>query len=778
MKISLLFFRRYWKLYFKHFIYTLLSLLIVSTPAISGAIFDKLTVTNFLAVKSDDLEISYDLELNYSASNISDLELIIHDLSNYCMQWNRYYSNCSILLISNYNVDNLTFKIGIDFSEDSTNLRRNSFPLTQFEYFNNTISVDNFLESSELPFELSLVFSNKFFQNLNLSTFEVLSRESYIGHVFDFKIRKISSLESYLNLMREIDGKIEVYLSSNNIPLDSSLEESANLNEDIISYKNQFDSLIILVSLIMLIVTIWLNEFFSDNFSRDIRQKINKLFIRGLESKRGKVISVYLPLIVSLFSFIIIGFVLLITNFIIRMDFLLSTIVLSIFSILFIFRNYKKFNLLGQTILNSKSTFIFVLILLIVSITPILLREFVYSLIPETTYSYIILFSQIIQYFIITLLIIEIFIKKIATRLFNKFGMKNLFNKLFNKKEYVFRQLIHTTLLLTWGSTVILGGFQTYSKNYTLNIEMEYPTDLVVSTDIYLFNVSNIQNKELITTVLPFTHTHESFFLDYDLYLMNFTILQELLPNINKYYGLSVLKEGLVYMSKDFAKEFNYVDGDYFLTKMGENGSSVYINQEIKITDYFPFVKKEPGRPFIVSSYNMQYSNISRVSNLYINIIAEKNNSEVIDYLEKKLDAPIQEIDRPYLVNYDVFNIIFQVYFILISLAVIWLCIKQILAKIRNAMIVFYQRGMSIVFIKTRQFNNLILILFISALLGISLGILYLYIQLPTVMYPIQQYYPVQIIFWLSFLIILVIPLLFGFTIIIQRKSYFSKHIS
>jgi len=768
----MLFFRRHWKLYSKLFFYTLLSLLVVTTPAIGGAIFDKITVANFLNAQNNDHEISYDLELDYTANNISELKASINNLSNYCMHWSKYYSNYSLLLISDFKVNNLTIKIGIDFSEDSINLKKANFPLSQFEYFNNTILLENFLESSELPFDVSLVYSNEYFQNLNLTTLEIMSKESYVGQVFDIKIKKISSLESYLKFIEEINSKIEVYLSSNSIPLDISIKKSVIPNEDIILYKNQFDSLIILVTLIMLILIIWLNEFFYDNFTKDMRRKINKLFIRGLEPRREKLISVYLPLIASLFSFLFVGIVLLVTNFIIKLDFLLTIIILSIYSILFIYRNYRKFNLAGQTILNSKSTILFLFILLIVSITPILLKEFIYALIPDTIYSYLILFSQIIQYFIITLLIVEIFIKKIATRLFNKFGIKNLFSKLFNKKEYAFRQLIHTTLLLTWGCTVVTGGFQTFSLNYNLNSEMEYPTDLVISTDIYLFNISNIQNKDLISTVLPITHTPENFFLNYDLYLMNFTVVQELIPNLDKYYSLTDLKEGISYMSKDFAKEFDYVDGDYFLTKMGENSSSVYVNQEIRIIDYFPFVKKSDNRPFIVSSYNLYYSNISKVSKLYLNIKDETNKIEVLNYLENQLDAPIQEINEPYFANYNVFSRIFQAYFLLISLAVIWLCIKQILAEIRDPLKVFYLRGMSIGLIKKRQFNNLALLLIGSALLGVSLGILYLYLQLPTAIYPITQYYPIQILFWFSLLLIPIIPIIYGLNIITQRKSF------
>lgn len=776
MKISLLFLRRYWKLYSQHFFYILLSILIVSTPAIGGAIFDKLTIASFLNAQNNDLEISNDLELGYSATNISDLESVILDLSNYSEQWNKYFSNYSLLLISDYEVNNLTFTIGIDFSISSTNLKNANFPLHQFNYFNNNISLENFLASSEIPFEVSLIFSYDFFQTLDLTALRIMSKVSYIGQIIDFNTKKIRSPESYLKFIEELLDKIDYYLSTNNIPLYSSNEESSFQIEDIIFYKNQFDSLILLISLVTLIITIWLSEFFSDNFSKEIRRKIDKLYIRGLEHKREKIISVFIPLIVDLSCFLFIGIVLLVTNIIISLDFLLTIIIIGIFLILLIYRNYKKYSKSDQTILNSKSIILFVLILAIVSITPILLKQFIFTLIPDTIYSYIILFSQAIQYFIITLLIAEIFIKKIATRLFSKFGIKNLINKLFNKREYVFRQLFHSTLLLIWGSTVVTGGFQTFSTNYNLNFGMEYPTDLVISTDVYLFNISSIQNNDNFSSVIPISHTQESFFLNYDLYLMNISVIQKLIPNLKKYYGLSKLKEGISYMSKDFAKEFNFVDGEYFPTKMGENESSVYIDQEIKIIDYFPFVKKIENRPFIVSSFNLQYSNITRVSKLYLNMNNEINKSVAIEYLEQQLDISVQEIDMPIYVNYNFLIGIFQAYFILVSLAIVWLSIKQLLAKIRIPMKTFYQRGMSIRLIKKRQFNNLALVLLISALLGVSLGILFLFLQLPTAVYTIHQYYPIQITFWYSLLFIPVLPLLYGYTIITQRNFHFSNN--
>ena len=778
MKLSLLFFRRYWKLYSKHFLYILLSILIVSAPTIGRAISDKIAIASFLNNQDVDLEISNALELDYSGTNISDLDAVILELSDHSEQWNNYFLDYFLLLLSDYKVNNLAFTIGIDFSVDSVNLKDANFPLNQLDYFNNNVSLENFLANSEMPFGVSLVFSYDFFQTLNLSDLKIVSEVSYIGYGIDFNTKKIKSPEFYLKFIEELVEKLDIYLSSNDIPLADSYGETPSHIESIIFYKSQFDSLILLVSLVTLVITIWLSEFFSDNFTIEIRRKMDKLFVRGLEHRRERIISVYIPLIVDLSAFLFVGIVLFVANIILSLNLLLTIIIIGVFLILLFYRNYKKYSNKDQMMLNSKSTILFVLILVIVSLAPLLLTEFLYALIPTAVLSYIVLFSQVTQYFIVALLIAELFIKMFAAKLFSKFGIQNLINKLFTKKEFVYRQVLHTTLLLVWGSTVVIGGFQTFSTNYNLNFEMDYPTDLVVSTDVYLSNISSIQNNNNFSSVIPISYTQESFFLSYDLYLMNFTVIQEFMPDLKKYYGLSELTEGITYMSKDFAKEFNFVDGDYFPTKMGENGSSVFIDREIKVIDYFPFVKKIDDKPFIVSSYYLQYKNISKVSKLYLNFENDVNKIEVLNYLEKELESFVQEIDSPIYVNYIVFTSVFLAYFMLITLIVIWFCIKQLLVTIKTSMKTFHQRGMSIWLIKKRQFNNLAPVLLLFVILGVSLGILYLFLQLSTAVYPLSQYYPIQINFWISLLIIPIIPVLYGLTIITQRKSLFSNNTS
>jgi len=749
--------------------------LIVSTPAIGGAVSDKLVITSFLNTQDSDLEISNTLELDYSAANFSDLEAIISELLIYNEQWNNFLNNYSLLLVSNYEFNNLTFTIGIDFSEGSANLKDTNFPFDQLDYFNNSLSLANFKESSDMPFSTSLIISYDFLQTLDLAKLTIKSEISFIGHVIDFSPKKIKSPEFYIKFIEEFLEKRDFYLVSNNIPLTNSNVKNLSSIEEIIPYKSQFDSLIVLVSLVTLVITIWLSEFFSSNFTIEIRRKMAILFARGLDHRRELIISVFIPLVVDLSAFFIVGMILFVVNTMLSLNFLLTLIVIGIFSLLLFYRNYKKYSNKNHTMLNIKSTILVVLLLAIVSLTPLLLNKLLYSLIPASLYTYSVLFSQVTQYFIITLLIAELFTRKFATRLFSKFGIRSLINKLFTQRRLVYRQVLHTTMLLVWGSTVVIGGFQTFSTNYTLNYEMDYPTDLVVSVDVYLSDVSKIQNSGNFSTVIPISHTQESFFLSYDLYLMNFTVVQEFIPNLKKYYGLSELTEGVAYMSKDFAKELEFTDGDYFQIKMGENSSSVYLDQEIKIIDYFPFVKGTDESPFIVSSYNLQYKNISQVSELYLNFANDVTKTDALAHLETALNSSVLEIESPIYVDYKVFTSVFLTYFMLITLIVIWLCLKQLLVAIKPSMKTFHQRGMSIWFIKKRQFSNLALVLLPSDILGVSLGILYLFIQLPTAIYTIPQFYPVQIVFWYSLLFILFIPLLYGFSVVSQKNSLFSK---
>ncbi|MGC9780080.1 MAG: hypothetical protein HZR80_12620 [Candidatus Heimdallarchaeota archaeon] len=742
--------------------------MIVSTPSISGVFFNKLTIANFLNIQSDDLKLSYKLKFDYTSVNISELSNSQIEFLEYRKSWSKYFLSDSLLVISEYELNDSSHQIGIDFTENSINQKRSNLTFNQIEYFNNNISLENFHVNSELPFELSIIFSYSYLQSLNLTTFRLLSSESFIGQVIDFNIKKISSPESYLRLITNLVDEFEAYLMSINLIEDSSFEEGFNQIEVILTYKNSFDSLVILVSLVTLIISVWLSEFFTDNFLTQVKGKINKLHERGLEFKRRKIISVYIPLMLELACFFVISVILLIANVTISLDFLLTALILGFFSIILFYKSYRKFNNSDKFNINSKTIVLFVLILLIVSLIPILLKQLTYAIIPDKIFSYFTLFSQTIQYFIITLLITEIYIKKISTNLFKKFGIRNLVNKLINKKENIFRQLIHSTLLLVWGTTIVMGGFQTFSVNYNLNFEMEYPTDLVISTDVYLYNISSLQNNNF-SQILAVSHTQESFFITYDLYLMNFSAIKEIIPYFEKYFDLSNLEEGITYMSKDFAKEFDFVEGDYFPTKIGENGTSVYVDQEIRIVDYFPFIKKVDDQPFIVTSYNEQYNNISKVSKLYLNLENNLSKIEAINYLEEQLETSVQEIKEAHYMDYTIFILIFQLYFILITIITIRLCLKQLLVAILKPMRILSQRGMSSKFIKKRLFINLSFSLLISVLLGVSLGIFYLMLQLPTAVYTTPQYIPIQIKFWYSLLLIPLMPFLYGFTVMIQK---------
>ena len=544
--------------------------MIVSTPSVSGVVFNKLTIANFLNIQNDDLKLSYKLKFNYTSVNISELSSSQIEFLEYRKSWNKYFQNDSLLIVSKYESNDSSHQIGIDFTENSINQKRSNLTFNQIKYFNNSISLENFHVNSELPFELSIIFSYSYLQSLNLTTFILFSNESFLGQVINFNIRKISSPESYLRLITKLVDEFETYLKGTNLVEDSLIEGDFNQIEVVLTYKNSFDSLVILISLVTLIISIWLSEFFTDNFLTRVKDKSSKLHKRGLDFKRRKNISVYIPLILELVCFFIIGTILLIVNVIISLDFLLTALILGFYFIILIYKSYRKFNNSDKITINSKTIVLFVLILLIVSLIPILLKQLAYAIIPDEIFSYFTLILQTIQYFIITLLITEIYIKKISTNLFNKFGIKNLVNKLINKNENIFRHLIHSTLLLVWGTTIVMGGFQTFSTNYNLNFEMEHPADLVISTDVYLYNVSSLQNNDF-SQLLAISHTHESFFITYDLYLMNFSAIKEIIPYFEKIFDLSNLEEGITYMSKDFAKEFNFVEGDYFPTKIGEN---------------------------------------------------------------------------------------------------------------------------------------------------------------------------------------------------------------
>ena len=149
-----------------------------------------------------------------------------------------------------------------------------------------------------------------------------------------------------------------------------------------------------------------------------------------------------------------------------------------------------------------------------------------------------------------------------------------------------------------------------------------------------------------------------------------------------------------------------------------------------------------------------------------------KNNLskiEAINYLEDQFETSVYEIKEPQYMDYTIFILIFQLYFICITIITIRFSIKQLLVTILKPIRILSQRGMSRRGIKKRLFIELSFSLLFSVLLGVSLGILYLMLQLPTAVYTSPQYIPIQVKFLYSLLLIPFMPILYGFTVMTQK---------
>ncbi len=775
LKFSLLFFRRHWKLYSNHFFFTFLTILIVCLSSLGGATVDRITIASFLDEQSNDLEVSVNLKWGYSSANFSDLstnQLAWLDIRS---QWARLISNDYSLVFIDYLINDSLYTIGIDFADKSYNQKLQAFPFSFVNFFKNNISLDYFQPNTVMPFDISIIFTYEYLTSLDLSSFNITSENSQIGYAIDFKSNRISSPSNYKKRSLEIIESFETNLIIADLVIGGSIEDNSQRIESVLSFKETFDSLILLVSFIAILLALWLNEFFTDNFINRITPIIDKLINRGLDLRRKNSVTILLPSLTDLFTFLVIGIALLILNFIISLNLIPTAIILGLFCLILTYKNYRKYKDSNQVAYNSKSIVTFIVILLIVSLLPILVKQFTYELIPDIIFSYLVLFSQTVQYFILTLLITELFIQKVFNNIFKKNKINNLVYKLISLKENWVRHLFHSTLLLIWGTTIITGSFQTFTVNYDLNYNLEHPTDMVVETDVFLFNVSQIQTSSYFAQVLPISHTQENFFVDYDLYLMDFTILPEIVPNYKRYYDLTELEDGITYMSKDFAKKFHFEDGDFFLTKFGDNGSSLYVNQEIQTINYFPLIKQIENRPFIVSSYNKLFCNISSVTTLYLNLNTNITKKDAINTLDILLNTEFQLKEYNSRINYTPFILVYQLYFILIVTINILLCLKQLLNQTMKSFATLYQRGMRHRDIMKRQFDSLFPSLLIAILLGVSLGFLYLKLQLLAAIYTSPLYAPIRIAFGYSFLLILIIPILYVLTIFSQNQFNIDK---
>jgi hypothetical protein len=261
-----------------------------------------------------------------------------------------------------------------------------------------------------------------------------------MGYFVDISTKLISSFKMYTKIMNKIESNFIVFVAQNDI-ISLNRIESYKIEIEIDLFRESFQSLILLITFISILISTWLIEFFSSFYYYQIKEALDKFQKRGLNDKKQNKITKFLPIATDTISFIILEILYLLISIVFHINLIYAyiSVVMGYFYLL-----YKRIKLSNLNDENSIKMGIvsfvkYVIILLIFSIILILTNNALYALIPPLVSSFFSTGSIIIQYYVITILLSEFSLKLKKKVNINK--LTNNMSKLIEKTMPIFQKL-------------------------------------------------------------------------------------------------------------------------------------------------------------------------------------------------------------------------------------------------------------------------------------------------------------------------------------------------
>lgn len=341
----------------------------------------------------------------------------------------------------------------------------------------------------------------------------------------------------------------------------------------------------------------------------------------------------------------------------------------------------------------------YLLILFLASLYTIVIQTTVPAIIPPLIHSLLTLFAITAQYYALTLLVTHLGLRAFLRWIRREdLGIPHLLRKLLLGQKTTLTTWSHSMVLLTWAVTIIWTSTHSFTINYTLHQEMADPTELRVQVGgLTLHNVSTLETLPEIQTVIPLSHSQETFFALYDLYLFDIPKLHTTRPDLFSLTGIRQVLPNHAYMASTMAKTLQFQEGDLFPIKFGHNQTAPVIEkQPIIITDYFPLIKPLDNRPFIVTSYLHKYENVTTVNELLITLKEGAEATAALTTLKQALGPHFLASVPPLLqLPYNPITRLYQAFFLAYALINTTLCFHRLTQDLAPSLKQISVRGMT-----------------------------------------------------------------------------------
>jgi hypothetical protein len=754
--IFFLFIRRNFRLFSKTLCFTFLILLLPSIFFVGTASFEKASLGLILSETEVDYEIQGSLNDNYSPSNLTLLNQHFNTWKSAIFYWEKHVISDGFIFYSLDFSNNESLLIGIDFFLESKNMKKSTIRDNVTIVFGTELNIEEFLMVNNLPFNLDLIINISTF--LEFQNFSSIFPDPQIGYYADFSSKFLPSFTALGDVNRKISYEFQSYFIQNE--LISSISVNSPEFSAVHPFKQPFDSIVLLISFITILSVIWLIESMSNSYIFQIKAQLSNLNQRGLSSKQKNILKVAFPAILDILALLVLFLVFWSISTIFALNLLSAFIISALTFLIFLYRRLSRLRDTSLDSDKSRRRFIigYVLILILISLVSLVVVRVFSLLLPLWFSSLVIPGVTIIQYYIATILFTELLLYLIRKQFTKVKGLPALVNKAIFAKNSQLRTWFQSFLLLMWSMIIITSSIQSFNANFEIENTLSNISDVKIDISLTLNNISQLHALPEVQFVFPISYSEQQYFVPYDLYLMNLTLLYEYHPEVFHIIDPFTIDTRSTYISEDLAAEFNFEDGDLFPTKFGQNVTNIIINQPIIISQYFPLVKPLEGKPFVAASYHHEFENFTTVNQLLVDFRDNITVAQGIKAIERIIGADYQ-IEKNYpVLNYNTVFYIYQYVFLLLSLLIISMNYLQFIKSLKTIFATFNTRGMQTKEIRREFIKQSLSLLFYPFIASAILGIIFNFLQMSNMVYQIDLYTSVQINVGLSILLVLLIP--------------------
>jgi len=760
--LLIVFVKRNKKLFSKIFISSFFFYSLLGFYGFGYAGYEKLSLIRAVGNVEQDILIGGNLLWKFNLNNISGSGDFVKDWLSLRVNWEGLINEDSLIFMLRANTDSTEYRIGIDVLNGTDNTKKSTVLNNSILFGSVYINISTFDIKTFLPFNLDILIN---LNSLNILSHSSTNNETFfseLGYYADLNARKMSSLQQYSNYLEEIISSFYSFVGYNDLVSLNTITSNSLGFTLIDPFFEVFRAIILMLTIFTLLLSSWLVELFISYYNKQSQDTLNNMKMRGLTNKQCRSLKFVPPAFFDFVAFILSICLSILIMFVFSFDLIIVLISISLgFFYLIIRRNREKTSIISSSQeRNNLKTKIYVILLLLLAFASVLGLNVLHNMIPNWIYSILSNLFILILFYVSLILISELFLflqykKKKSGYVKNLSEMISKIIILIRKELKSWFQL---TLLLSWIFSTLIISTQTFLYNYELYQEMEYPTDVIIDgCEILLSKVAELEKITEVDQVFCISLSSHTFINQYDLFLMNFTKLEDFFKEYMSLFKINDFQHGITYMSKEMAEKYNFENGESFPTIFGKNITNIVENQPIKIVDYFPLIKKESGRNYIVSDFRGEYENYTNVNKFYINFREGLSIDQGIKALETFFNKTLN-VESPEFLSYNgVLNYLICSFFAI----ALFFGGFEFLALGEHLKSVYYKlslRGLNKKSLREEFVKTITTLQLFTIAVSFVLSLIYSYIFLPKSIFSISLFTKLQITLNFNLLFLLMIP--------------------